>query len=304
MVTSRNDDNQETVEVVHEALIRNWSQLRQWIEKDRLFRAWQERLRARMDQWSELKLDEGALLQGALLAEAQEKLEERREELSLSEQNFILKSIELRDRLRQQEEERRQLQRETAQKIAQESEARRKAAQTRTRVSVGASVLVLGFAIFAEYQWRKAEIQQIQALVESSAARLASNQDSLETRIASLRAGKMLKQSWWQAIWPDAGVRNQVIGALSQTIYGAGRELNRLEGAQGGVYSVAFSLDGKQLATSGDDGTARLWQVGQLDELLSMSCDWVRGYLNNNPNVDSGDRQLCDGINNKPSVVV
>lgn len=32
-----------------------------------------------------------------------------------------------------------------------------------------------------------------------------------------------------------------------------------------------------------------------------MSCDWVRDYLNNNPNVDKGDRHLCNGIGNRIS---
>jgi hypothetical protein len=65
--------------------------------KDRLFRAWQERIRAAMHQWEETKRDEGVLLRGLPLAEAEEKLKERREELSPSEQNFIQHSIELRE---------------------------------------------------------------------------------------------------------------------------------------------------------------------------------------------------------------
>ena len=108
VVTSRNAAEQETVEMVHEALIRNWSQLREWMAKDRLFRAWQERLRAAMHQWEETQRDEGALLRGVSLAEAEEKLKERREELSPAEQNFIQQSIELCDRLRREEKARRQ----------------------------------------------------------------------------------------------------------------------------------------------------------------------------------------------------
>lgn len=62
VITSRNAINEETVEVVHEALIQNWSQLRQWMQKDRLFRAWQERLRAAIHQWEEAKRDEGGIV--------------------------------------------------------------------------------------------------------------------------------------------------------------------------------------------------------------------------------------------------
>jgi hypothetical protein len=74
VVTTQNAANQETVEVVHEALIRNWEELGKWMKADRSFRAWQERLRFAMLQWQNMQRDEGALLRGAVLTEAQEKL--------------------------------------------------------------------------------------------------------------------------------------------------------------------------------------------------------------------------------------
>ncbi|MGB6298300.1 MAG: hypothetical protein WBF90_19230 [Rivularia sp. (in: cyanobacteria)] len=108
VVTSRNGDNQETVEVVHEALIRNWGELRQWMDTDRSFRAWQERVRSAMLQWEQMQRDEGALLRGATLAEAEEKLNQRREDLSKGEQDFIEASVALRDREQKQRERTRQ----------------------------------------------------------------------------------------------------------------------------------------------------------------------------------------------------
>ncbi len=96
VVTSRNAAKQETVEVVHEALIRNWEELRQWMNADRSFRAWQERLRFAMLQWQKTQRDQGALLRGAVLTEAEEKLKQRREELSAGEQEFIQASVALR----------------------------------------------------------------------------------------------------------------------------------------------------------------------------------------------------------------
>ncbi|BAZ08202.1 WD-repeat protein [Calothrix sp. NIES-4071] len=98
---------EDTVEVVHEALIREWLTLREWMKKDRLFRAWQERLRDTIYQWEETKRDEGVLLRGVRLLEAQEKLNTRSEELSSVEQNFIQLSIEQRNRQLREEKARR-----------------------------------------------------------------------------------------------------------------------------------------------------------------------------------------------------
>ncbi|MBD2770708.1 tetratricopeptide repeat protein, partial [Iningainema sp. BLCCT55] len=98
---------EDTVEVVHEALIREWLTLREWMKKDRLFRAWQERLRDIIHQWEETKRDDGVLLRGVPLSEAEEKLKQRREELSTPEQDFIQLSIDLRERQLREEKARR-----------------------------------------------------------------------------------------------------------------------------------------------------------------------------------------------------
>jgi hypothetical protein len=105
VVTSQDETKQETVEVVHEALIRNWGELRGWMTTDREFRTWQERLRGAMQQWEATTRDEGALLRGAALAEAKEKLETRREDLSEAGQAYIQASVDLQQREQQQREE-------------------------------------------------------------------------------------------------------------------------------------------------------------------------------------------------------
>jgi hypothetical protein len=71
VVTGREEATGEpTVEIVHEALISQWERLRSWTEADRAFRSWQERLRGAMHRWEVSGRDDGALLRGALLAEA------------------------------------------------------------------------------------------------------------------------------------------------------------------------------------------------------------------------------------------
>lgn len=95
VVTGRNE---ETVEVVHEALLREWKLLRRWMESDRAFRLWQEGLRFVQRQWQRSGKDEGALLEGVLLSEAEAWLSKRQPDLSGEEEEFIRLSLEVRDR--------------------------------------------------------------------------------------------------------------------------------------------------------------------------------------------------------------
>jgi hypothetical protein len=136
VVTSQNAANQETVEVVHEALIRNWDEFRQWMNADRSFRAWQERLRFVMLQWQKMQRDEGALLRGAVLADAEEKLKQRREYLSEGEQEFIEASIISRDNEQKQQE---------------------RAKRRTISLLAGGLVLALGLSGFSFVQWQRAE---------------------------------------------------------------------------------------------------------------------------------------------------
>jgi WD40 repeat protein len=75
-----------------------------------------------------------------------------------------------------------------------------------------------------------------------------------------------------------------------------GKQLAEFKGHQGWVWSVSFSPDGQYLATASGDGTARLWRIENLDQLLARGYEWLRDYLTTNPNVSESDRHLCDNI--------
>jgi tetratricopeptide (TPR) repeat protein len=84
---------EDTAEVAHEALIRNWKRLRDWIEEDRDFLLWRQQLRLYLSAWqASEKRDEGTLLRGAVFEEAYRWLRARGEELSQGEREFIEKS--------------------------------------------------------------------------------------------------------------------------------------------------------------------------------------------------------------------
>ncbi len=63
----------------------------------------------------------------------------------------------------------------------------------------------------------------------------------------------------------------------------AGNELATFKGHSDGVTSVSFSPDGQILATASSDGTARLWRVEGLAELLARGYDWLHDYLVSHP---------------------
>ncbi|NET67386.1 MAG: hypothetical protein F6K63_24590 [Moorea sp. SIO1G6] len=76
-----------------------------------------------------------------------------------------------------------------------------------------------------------------------------------------------------------------------------GTEILTLIGHDDNVNSVSFSPDGQTLASGSFDHTIKLWHLDlNLDSLMARSCDWVRNYLQNNPNVRESDRHLCDNV--------
>ena len=106
LVTNQDSEGRETVELIHEALIQHWQKLQGWMETDRAFRIWQERMRVALNQWQASGQDDGALLRGVPLAEAEKWLEEREDEhsaqLNKQEHEFIDAS-QLAEAAREQE---------------------------------------------------------------------------------------------------------------------------------------------------------------------------------------------------------
>lgn len=85
----------ETVEVAHEALIRHWQRLKDWLDRDREFLLWRERLRSEHADWCRSR-DPDALLRGARLAEAERWQSQRGGQLSAEERDYISRGAELR----------------------------------------------------------------------------------------------------------------------------------------------------------------------------------------------------------------
>ncbi|NES65413.1 MAG: WD40 repeat domain-containing protein, partial [Okeania sp. SIO2D1] len=303
VVTSRggteNNTEQETVEVVHEALIRNWGQLREWMEVDREFRSWQEQLRSAKKQWEENNQDKGSLLRGAALLKAEEKLQERPEDLE-AERQFIEESIEERDRRIQAEAEQKQQldqAREEALAASQAREAQQKQANKKLRIGAiflgVVSIVAIGAAIWARNQTVRAENQTKQAqlnLADSHARTsmaLLRDAKNLDAFVEAIRAGKILQK--YKAKDP------QVLGALLGNIQ-EGRERNRLLGHDDLVNSVSISNDGKTIVSGSFDKTIKVWnlETGELIHTLTGHDERVLSV-----NISNDGKTIVSGSDDK-----
>ena len=99
VVTGRKDKSgEETVEVVHEALIREWGTLRKWVNENREKLIQKRKIETAAVEWKEKNKLKGYLLQGKQLQDAQIFQKEKNFSLALSDLagEFIQKSIRYR----------------------------------------------------------------------------------------------------------------------------------------------------------------------------------------------------------------
>ena len=87
LVTTSLDKGEETVQIIHDSLIREWARLQRWLKKDRSFLAWERELEKDAREWRETSpgdvsgRDEGRLLRGRRLEEAERWHKERERDL-------------------------------------------------------------------------------------------------------------------------------------------------------------------------------------------------------------------------------
>ncbi|MEW6716665.1 MAG: hypothetical protein AB1345_04065 [Chloroflexota bacterium] len=121
------------VEVAHEALIREWPRLCQWLDEDREGLLLHRRLTEAAQDWARLGQDTGAAYRGVRLAHVLEWAKEHDDQLSPLEREFVEFSRFVAERDAALKEAQRQRELEVAQQLAEEAEARRKAETKRAQ---------------------------------------------------------------------------------------------------------------------------------------------------------------------------
>jgi len=289
LVTNRDDGGNETVEVVHEALIRGWQRLQEWMQTDRDFRLWQERLRGALAQWAATQHDEGALLRGRPLAEAEGWLTERENDLSVTEATFIRAGSTLRRQRAAEQasavEAQRQRELIAAQTLAAEAEARRLAeaqqaqeaathaqeqAQAATLIrrrarwlaGVGLAAIFLAiaaglFGLQARRNAQQATAQANLALVRQLGLEVNREEAAGNYDLALLLAVEAARRAEPLSSAAPATVAD--LHRLLNTPRPAMRALGQYR--EGAMSTVLWTRDGKRLVTTTLDGVVHIWDA-------------------------------------------
>ncbi len=98
LLVAHGDGRTSHLEVAHEALLRSWDRLVAWLDENRAFLMWRQRIEEARREWERTERHPQTLLQGPALAEAAGWSEKRRDLLSREEQAFIGHSLSARRR--------------------------------------------------------------------------------------------------------------------------------------------------------------------------------------------------------------
>ena len=264
--------NEDSAEVAHEALIREWVRLHEWLTQDREALLLHRHLTESAREWERRGRDPAELYRGARLAQAREWALVNEARLNTSEQSFLTASIEREEHDVLEREAQRQRELEAAQKLVETQS--RAAQQLRRRALYLIGVLALAIlaaltaGIFANRNSvlavqnasiaqtaQAASTQAIADFTRSEAQRLAAEANSLVLSNGDPNLIALLTIRSLTMQYTPSG------DAVLASLTALEAPPRMFTGHTADVWGVDISPDGKYLATGSADMTARLWDL-------------------------------------------
>jgi WD40 repeat protein len=266
--------SEDSVQVAHEALIREWPTLRGWLEDNREGLRLHRQLTEAAQEWQAAGHEPGILFRGARLAQASEWAAVYPDDMNALEKEFLQASLDASQRESAEREAQRQRELEVAQKLAN-TERQRAEEGIKSSLRLRRRAILLGvvglvavlLTVLVVFAWRQSTRQaNINFSLNLSAAALKANDAGLgDLALALAQQAVNLDQ-------PPA----EAIQALRTIAYSPGTRA-LLFGHTQSVTAAAISFDGK-VAFSGscsqlDDqalcraGELILWDLGTFKEI-------------------------------------
>jgi WD40 repeat protein len=261
-----------TVEVAHEALLREWKRLRSWLDDSREDVRQQRRLAGLAAEWLNNGRDPSFVLRGAQLETFESWLKRTGIALTGTERDFVEASVTVRER--QNAEEKARQDHEAA------LEARARQFQRRLAWALAVAALVGFILSFVALQQRQqaqsarddaqqnAEIAQTQAAAAATAAAVAGQRaDTLQSlALASESERALVDRNDYDLALALAVEANLIPNAPAESQYLLGEivptaTLRLLSGHAASVNTVAISPDSATILSGADDGTLILWDA-------------------------------------------
>jgi WD40 repeat protein/serine/threonine protein kinase len=284
-----------TVEIAHEALIREWSRLREWLNDSREDIRMQRRLAQAAAEWN-AGGDSSFLASGARLSQFESFATNTDLALTVEERAYLEASLAERERQQAAEQQRQAHERQ----IERRSVNRLRSLVAVLVVGVIAALLLSGIAVSqgneARANFNRAEQQRLYLEADNAMDDGASGNVGMALALRSLAYGytpeadtALMRASRLGSVVFDLpgptfdvysvsySPDDSLIASSSEGgtwIYDAvtGEELQVLPD-EAVVFSAVFSPDGSQLVTAGVLGTARLWDVETWQEIQSYTPD-------------------------------
>lgn len=235
LLTTRRERGLETVDVSHEALIRRWERIKDWMREDREKARSTQALRRAAADWQRESLNSDYLFQGVRLARVEEVFMNEPSLLTGLEERFIRASLAQREHERQRRLRRAQL-------------------------STAAVLLVLAVVGYLAFNWRDSESRSRRQLIRSywEKAHEYREQDKILLFLHTIVEAVGLR--------PEDDTRENILRDAAS--YNPKWYLLHILNHNGPVKGAVFDNSETRVLTWSSDGTAQLWEASTGKRLI------------------------------------